>query len=62
MAAGSRDARGLWVLPLAWASLTPWDLGTPLPHGESAGMTPINHPFVRAHGAGWSHGAGYEWK
>lgn len=45
-----------------WASLTPRDLGTPLPHGKSAGITPINHPFVRAHGAGWSHRAGYEWK
>ena len=44
------------------ASPTPWGLGTPLPHGKSTGITPINHPFVRAHGAGWSHRAGYEWK
>lgn len=42
-----------------WASLTPRDLGTPPSPWQSAGITPINHPFVRAHGAGWSHRAGY---
>lgn len=34
--------------------LTPQGLGAPLPHGKKLTTAPINHPFVRAGGAGLS--------